>query len=434
MKGTPSIRSRLSRSVIVIALVWSIAVTAAVWTVIRHEIDELLDNTLQESAQIIFALISYRLEHWPEEGSGPVSMPAPKHVERLIWQLADADNRVVLRSHNAPETVLLKTRNAGFGDVGDDWRVITMPLPGGHGWILHVAQDADERREASIEAAQYTAEVALVIGLVCVFWLRRQLKHELRPVAQLSDAVRNFDPLDTRSQLPPVTRAELEPMHHAISALSARLIQRISNERAFSAHAAHALRTPLAGLDAQLAVALRESPPELRTRLLRARSAANRLQRVVTALLALFRSGAEPELQDLSTKDLVAHLTFEGLSISVEGIEWIHADADLIAAALMNLLDNAARHHASHVDITVREEDGIVLRVSDNGSGIPEEKRRGLQAALSTQTYAGQTGLGLMLADMVARAHGGTLKLGDAVPGCTVELHLPHGTTPPRTA
>ncbi|AWI81737.1 MAG: two-component sensor histidine kinase [Betaproteobacteria bacterium HGW-Betaproteobacteria-13] len=429
MKGPPSIRSRLSRSVIVIALAWSIAVTVAVWTVIRHEIDELLDNTLQESAQIIFALISYRLEHWPVDGEAPASMPAPKHVERLIWQLADADNKVVLRSHNAPETALLSTRSAGFGDVGDEWRIITMLLPGEHGWILHVAQDAEERREASIEAAQYTAAVALAIGLFCVFWLRRRLKHELRPVAQLSDAVRDFDPLDTRSRLPPVTRAELEPMHHAISALSSRLIQHISNERAFSAHAAHALRTPLAGLDAQLAVALRESPPDLRKRLLRARSAANRLQRVVTALLALFRSGTEPELQDLNMKDLVAHLTFEGLSISVEGVEWIHADADLIAAALMNLLDNAARHHASQVRVTVRKGHGIVLSVSDNGSGIPEAKRVNLQSALSAQTYSGQTGLGLMLADMVARAHGGELKLCDAAPGCTVELHLPQATS-----
>ncbi len=428
MKGAPSIRSRLSRSVIVIALAWSIAVTAAVWTVIRHEIDELLDNTLQESAQIIFALLSYRLERWPLDGSAPGSMPAPAHVERLIWQLADADNTVVLRSHNAPATALLSTRNTGFADVGDEWRVITMPLPGEDGWVLHVAQDAEERREASIEAARYTAEVALAIGLICVFWLRRRLKHELRPVAQLSDAVRDFDPLDTRSQLPPVTRAELAPMHHAISALSSRLIQRISNERAFSAHAAHALRTPLAGLDAQLAVALRECPTELRTRLLRARSAANRLQRVVTALLALFRSGAEPELQSVNMKDLVAHLTFEGLEVRVEGIEWIHADADLIAAALMNLLDNAARHHASQACVAVREDSGIVLSVSDNGSGIPEAKRVGLQAALSTQTYSGQTGLGLMLADMVARAHGGTLTLDGATPGCTVELRLPQAT------
>ena len=80
-------------------------------------------------------------------------------------------------------------------------------------------------------------------------------------------------------------------MHDAISALGERLARRVANERAFSAHAAHALRTPLAGIDTQLAVAQREAPASLQPRLARVREAAGRLTRVVSALLALFRSG-----------------------------------------------------------------------------------------------------------------------------------------------
>ena len=427
MKSTPSILGRLSLNVIIIAAIWSLAVTAAVWTVVRHEIDELLDNTLEESAQIIHALLAYRLTLSPVDGTEQVTMPAPAHIERLIWQVVDAGNKTVMRSHDAPDTPLLATRTAGFADVGDQWRVMTMPLSGRQSWTLHVAQDAEERREASIEAAEYTAGVALLIGLGCVFWLRYRIRAELQPLERLSVAVRNFDPLNADSPLAPVTRAELEPMQQAISALSSRLIQRIANERAFSAHAAHALRTPLAGLDAQLAVALRECPAELRPRLLRTRSAANRLQRVVTALLALFRSGSEPELQHVSMSELIAPLAFENLSIHAEGERLIHADPDLIAAALLNLLDNASRHHAGTVTISARKEHGIVLSIRDDGSGIPAEKRAAMQQAISAQTYGGQTGLGLMLADMVARAHGGSLKLCDVETGCLVELHLPDG-------
>ena len=64
----------------------------------------------------------------------------------------------------------------------------------------------------------------------------------------------------------------------------------MAHERAFTAHAAHALRTPLAGMDAQLAVALREAPLALQPRLQRVREASGRLQRVLAALLTLFRS------------------------------------------------------------------------------------------------------------------------------------------------
>ncbi|TVT56433.1 MAG: sensor histidine kinase [Azoarcus sp. PHD] len=427
MKTPTSIRSRLSTSVVLIALVWSVAVTAAVWTVVRHEIDELQDSALDESAQIIFGLLSRHLQRTPLSDE-QTTMPAPTHVEHLIWQVVDMNGRSVMRSHDAPERPLLHTRTPGLSNAGDAWRVVTMEIPGAENLVLHVAQDAGERREIGFEAAQYTAQFALGISLICVLWLRWRLKRELIPVAEFSDAVRTFDPLDQRAALPAVTRVELEPMHHAITALSGRLIQRIANEKAFSAHAAHALRTPLAGLDAQLAVALRESPAELRPRLLRTRAAANRLQRVVTALLALFRSGSEPFMQSFCMHDLVTHLTFDGLTTTTDGVDCIRADPDLIAAALMNLLDNATRHHADSARITVREENGIIMRVSDNGSGIPPAKRAMLQQAISAQTYSEHTGLGLMLADLVARAHGGTLTLCDEAAGCSIELSLPYGS------
>src|SRR5690606_39299316 len=90
--------------------------------------------------------------------------------------------------------------------------------------------------------------------------------------------------------LGPAGRRELEPVHAAIETLASRLSARIANERAFAAHAAHSLRTPLAGIDAQLAVALRECPPGMRDRLQRIRGATTRLQGIVAALLGLFRA------------------------------------------------------------------------------------------------------------------------------------------------
>ena len=64
------------------------------------------------------------------------------------------------------------------------------------------------------------------------------------------------------------------------------------------------------------------------------------------------------------------------------------------------------------------------LRLVDDGPGVTPERREALQAALDAQAYDGVPGLGLMLADLVARAHGGRLRLpapaGDK--GFAVEL------------
>ncbi|MDE2147499.1 MAG: HAMP domain-containing histidine kinase, partial [Burkholderiales bacterium] len=197
-------------------------------------------------------------------------------------------------------------------------------------------------------------------------------------------------------------------------------------ERAIAAHAAHALRTPLAGLSAQLAVAQREAAPAQQPPLQRARQAAERLRRVVGALITLFRAGAVPALQPLDLAALVQSLPIERLQLAFEGESAVQADPDLLAAALLNLLDNSLRHGASRVRVSCRHRAGqALIRVEDDGPGASAERRAALRAALSQQAPGAEgIGLGLLLADQVARAHGGTLVLLDTEPGFGLELQL----------
>ncbi len=220
-------------------------------------------------------------------------------------------------------------------------------------------------------------------------------------------------------------------MHEAIDALGQRLARRLGSERAFSAHAAHALRTPLAGIDVQLAVALREAPESLQPRLQRVREAAHRLQRVVSALLSLFRSSDEPKPQTLDLAALCSRLHVEGLQVQVEAGALLRADPDLLAAALLNLLDNALRHGARQVHISLPAPQ--TLRLLDDGRGCTPEQREALRQGLQAQRQGGSepvdpvhglSGLGLLLADLVARAHGGALELPEVEQGFAVELRL----------
>ena len=350
-------------------------------------------------------------------------MHAPLHEEHLVWQIVSASNAVLIRSHKAPMLPIVESRTPGLSSVGEDWRVYGMPLQA-DGRILYVAQVAHVRSDARLAAAGAASGAALVVGLLCAAWLRARVRKEVEPITAMSASVAHFDPLQPGATLMPATRAELVTMHDAISDLGARLAKRLANERAFSAHAAHALRTPLAGMVAQLAVAQRKSSPEAQPHLARMRQAADKLRRVVSALLTLFRTDNDDlHRQEVDISDMVAHLPFESLSVKAIEQARVWADPDLLSAALINLLDNSQRHGATTATVHVQHEPDIThIVVKDNGKGMQPDQLERLQKALDKQHYEGQMGLGLMLADLIARAHGGRLRLMPTDAGCEVDL------------
>jgi signal transduction histidine kinase len=419
-QAPPSMRRRLARAVWVGSLVCAAAVSVGVWLATQEEVDELLDDTLQASAEVLGDLLR---DHKAEPARGAIEVRASS---RFAWQVVDASQRVLARSGRAPDAPLSATPTAGFFDAAG-WRVFGSAL-GGDGRTLYVAQTRAERAEAQLEVATNTVLAALAVSLLGYFWLRARLRHELMPLQHLSQRLLQHEPLAPGATLGPAERSELQPVHSAIDQLGQRLSKRLAQERAFTAHAAHALRTPLAGIDAQLAVSLRECPEALRPRLQRTREAAGRLQRVVAALLTLFRSDGEPEHEAVDLDRLLRQFPLERVQVTVNAALPLQADPDLLAAALANLLDNAQRHGASHVDVSTPAPHTV--RLDDDGPGITVERRQALTSALDAQAYDVVPGLGLTLADLVARAHGGRLRLVDPARGrgFAVELALapPH--------
>jgi signal transduction histidine kinase len=410
----PSIRRRLARAVLAGSLVCGLAVAVSVWLATQEEVDELLDDTLRASAEVMAVLLP--------PGGLPSGVPATSGDTRFAWQVVDPAQRVVTRSSRAPSAPLARVPLTGYIDNGP-WRVFGMAL-GSEGRILYVAQAGTERAEAQFEVAVSAVLAALAVGILGYFGLSALLRNELAPVQRLSDRLAGHEPLAPGATLGDAERAELEAVHRSIDQLGRRLAQRLTHERAFTAQAAHALRTPLAGIDAQLAMCLRESPAALQPRLQRTREAAGRLQRVVVALLTLFRSDGEPLREAVDLAVLLRQSPLERLQVDLQATQPLDADPDLLAAALGNLLDNAQRHGATRV--TVSTPSAHTLRLDDDGPGVTHERRALLRSALDAQAYDDVPGLGLTLADLVARAHGGRLRLpapaGER--GFSVELSL----------
>lgn len=443
VKSLPSITARLGWALALWSVAGGLAVMAAVWLTVSHEVNELLDDSLEAAAAMLVADLSVN------EAVASVAAPAPiaNASNRFAWQLVSPEGAVLRRSALAPSRAFSEVPRPGFSEA-PNWRVFGLAT-GHEGAILYAAQSRAERGEARAEAALFAAFAALAVSALGHVWLTQRMRRELAPLQTLSlRLAQTAGGLGADDGAAPVVlgraaRQELQPVHDAIDGLTLRLHRRLLSERAFAGHAAHALRTPLAGIDAQLAMALREAAPGQQPRLARVREAGTRLQGVVAALLALFRSGGDVQLREVDVAALLARLPAAGLSLRLPAAgqrQRVRADEDLLAAALLNLLDNAVRHGASSVVLSLPA-DGV-LRLHDDGPGVSAARRADLQAALEAGPVqapgavdaAPLLGLGLTLAARVAQVHGGRVVLPAVERGFAVELWLGDTAAPPASA
>ncbi|MBI5105874.1 MAG: HAMP domain-containing histidine kinase [Solirubrobacterales bacterium] len=201
--------------------------------------------------------------------------------------------------------------------------------------------------------------------------------------------------------------------------------------RTFAADAGHELRTPLTSLAANLRAA-RDDPAALAA----GERDAARLGALVEQLQALARgeagAPARPEPVDLGElgDSAVAALRTRHPEVAVtleapgEG-PVLQGDAEGLRIMVDNLLENAARHGAGAVRLTVREGE---LLVDDDGPGIPAAEREAVQRRFvrGSTAQGNGTGLGLAIAGAQAERHGGALALGDSpLGGLRARVTLP---------
>lgn len=235
---------------------------------------------------------------------------------------------------------------------------------------------------------------------------------------------------------------EMQPLVVEINSLLQRLAHSLTSQRHFVSDAAHQLRTPIAALQAQVEVALRQVRSETPSSLDGILSATRRLSHLVDQLLALAR--AEPSqtspLPEINLEDVIheaAELCLPkaiakridlGFEISPATLCGNHF---LLRELLSNLTDNALRHTPEDGTITIScgtNGRHVWLAVEDSGPGIPEAERekvfeRFYQLA---GTFSDGCGLGLAIVEAIVRQHGGTARIANSrLGGTRVEITLP---------
>ena len=410
------------------------------WVVYRNalaEADAFFDYHLRQTALI--------LRDEPVEYSLAPRIPANDAAYDFVVQVWSLDGVRIYLSR--PHSVLPDVTTLGFStvDTGEGrWRVYgTQAMTK----VIQVAQPMRVREQQAVDLALKTLRPFALLLPVLGFLIWLAVGRALQPLQRLATLVkaRRVDALDP---LPPHERLpeEVQPLVHALNDLLARLDAALTRERGFMADAAHELRTPLTALHLQMDTLARAQSEAERSDAMETLSAGvQRAIRLVEQMLSFARQ--EPRVQtrrervplDNIVREVVAELVpfadvkHIDLGISNSQLAFVLGDPDALRTLTRNLVDNAVRYtpEGGRVDAAVEiVKDGrVVLRVIDNGPGIPPEERSRVLDRFYRRpgTSPPGSGLGMAIVKAIADSHGANLTLdsGPEGKGLAVSVSFP---------
>lgn len=252
----------------------------------------------------------------------------------------------------------------------------------------------------------------------------------LAPLSRLRDQIEHRSAEDLRPLDADPAPGEIRPLVQALNQLLGRLRASAAAQQRFLANAAHQLRTPLAGLQAQLDVlAVDPAAAPVAARIERLREATHRASHLAHQLLALARAESSPvgmqSRQAIDLADVVAEagaplaaaaeakgldLEFELEPAAVDGVAW------LLKEMVSNLVDNGIRYTAPPGRVRIRTgvaAGAALLAVEDTGPGIATAERdHVLERFYRIKGSAGAgSGLGLAIVSEIAKLHGAQLDI-----------------------
>jgi signal transduction histidine kinase len=386
---------------------------------------------------------------------GRLSDPVPVAGGQFV-QVVDAQGRVRFASIGADRLVALlrpaelaaaRTGERSYVDgsraaVEGPLRVVAVPV--GADTVIVARPVAEVYRSVAIlRGALLVAYPLLVLVLAALAW--RVVGAALRPVDALRAGAQTITGAGGKDRLPvPKSRDELQRLAVTLNDMLDRLAAARARQRAFVADAAHELRSPLANIRTELEVAQRHGvPPSLVDDLL---ADVERLSRLVDDLLLLARADdADQPVVRREPVDVTGVVTEVAercraarvpVAVDNGAALWTVGDRDALLRMVGNLVDNAVRHAASRVVVSVTAEgDTALVRVTDDGPGIPPGDRERVFDRFTRLDDArtrggGGAGLGLAIVRELARRHGGSVRLTDAGPGVRAEVRLPLADKP----
>jgi signal transduction histidine kinase len=369
-----------------------------------------------------------------DNGDDPVELPVG--TDGVAFSLYDASGDLV--SGAGPQTSDSVTSAALRNEVVDvevaERRIVAVPVV------------VDEQVVGAIRAEQPTSGVdsnvrrlvGVLVAVGAVVLLMASIVGWIvagrlaRPVARLRDSAVRLGDGDFAVTVPKSDIAELDEAAAAMTVTAERLGDLVARERQFSSNVSHQLRTPLAGLRAAIETELAFPRADRDEVLHEALVDIDRLEQIVSELLAIARSA------DVSNREVLISEVLTGVQsdwfqrFAAQGRPLMTAAArftppvrgseTVLRHAVDVLLDNALKHGAGPTSVEcLVDDDSVTLRISDRGPGFT-----GPVGSVGPvgDSIADQGGLGLPLAKRLVESMPGRLVVAEAGPHPQIDLIL----------
>jgi len=320
--------------------------------------------------------------------------------------------------------------------------------------LVYERQSADRKQVPQDSVEEELGEVLLyyvlpgmVLTVLGGWWL---LRRSLEPLDRLTLAAERINAENLQNALPRTFNGdEVDRLSEVLNAMNQRLSAAMTEIHEFTLHASHELKTPLTILHSEIETAL--AKPQLsideRNRLGSQLDEIQRLTGIVESLALLARSNSgqmkysqEPvpfhEIVRDTAEDAVALARPKQVSVKVEKLDegWVLGDRNRLRQMLLNLAENASKYNKPGGAITIAvRSDGpsLTLEMANTGDGIRKEDlpnvfRKFYRGNPGPSADPGGAGLGLSIAQAVAKAHHGEINIESAREGwTTVRLSLP---------
>lgn len=425
-----SLQARLGLSLGVLLTVLWIAAASMTAMALRHEMDEVFNSALQETAQRLLPLAVVDIVGREEDGVTQRLGAIRAHDELFTYIVRDAEGRILLQSHAADPAIFPAYDGPGFRETATHRIYNDDALQGSV--RITVAEPLDHRADVARAIQMVLGLPLLVVIPVALLAIILAVRTALAPLRRFREGLearnaRDLSPV-TASDLP----SEISPVAGTLNGVLDRLKAAFDAERSFAANAAHELRTPLAGAIAQ-AQRLRSETrdPAAEARAAEIEATLKRLTRLSERLMQLARAeGGRLRLDLTSDLRTAARVVVEDIGrtgspgrIALKLPEtpvMSDLDPDAFAILYRNLIENALRHgsEAAPVEVTLTPDGKLI--VANEGPVLSPEMLNRLTARFERAgARTDGSGLGLAIVAAIADRIGSPLVLRSPRPSAS---------------
>lgn len=363
----------------------------------------------------------------------PVPVPdfgASKYI-KLLHQKGDLEGNTLIKDENNNLQIVIWRK---IGDINNPYGLIQ---------ISTSAQPEHDTLNRQLYVYIVASVMVIIISIVLGVTL---FKRTLKPLYDMTSTVEDINVGRLNTRLPENNgQLEIDKLSVSFNNMLERIEISFKNEqiikekmRHFVSDASHELRTPLTSIHGFVEVLLRgaaKNEKQLDSALNSILTESERLTKLVNDLLTLTRLDQQPaiEMKTENINNIITELLPQlqillgnrKLELQLKDNIFVHINKDQIKQVIINLVQNAVQHTdentgiitiCSKVEEITSHATFALLKISDNGTGIPKEHLgeifdRFFRSESHRSRKHGGYGLGLSIVKSIVDAHGGHIKV-----------------------